>query len=242
MAQPLICQPSDDPIHLWDRAVMIPPPVEVEGGFAYWSPKKFMLLPYDQTMNEDYADPIEYNSWILRVLIEAHISCGLIDTQVLLADESRVSFGDLRRQIAYPGLTSGSDGVLDSTINLVHDRNQKIGKAFLDLIPQMTGNASKIEQAIKRSKEFIGRDMVEVFQQSALLDKVLASDFFHRVPNKEKFAKQVVTLYSDLEAVGLSLDSNNSHDIMAFASKMARDCLPSRLVVPFLAEIQKALI
>jgi hypothetical protein len=242
MAQPLICQPSDDPIHLWDRAVRIPPPIEVEGGFAYWSPKKYMLLPYDQTIREDYADPIEYNSWILRVLIEAHISCGLIDIQVMLADESRVSFGDLRRQIAYPGLTSGSDGVLDSTINLVHDRNQKIGTAFLDLIPQMTCSTSKIEQAIKMSKEFIGKGIVEVSQRSALLDKVLASDFFHRVPNKEKFAEQVITMGSDLEALGLSLDSNNRQDIVAFATKMARDCLPPRLVTPFLVEIQRVLI
>ena len=113
-------------IAFWRKVTTMPPP---HFGEEPLDQLAYLLNPIDFSLPDEYQDPAEYNSRVLRSLVNATLLV-LPSATVTLADGTSMPVSKLGRKPLYPS-DGSSDGILDSRLSV---DESTLSPAHLDVV------------------------------------------------------------------------------------------------------------
>jgi hypothetical protein len=211
-----------------------------------------LLLPYDLAKPDGYQDPSEYNSLMLRALVDAYTHVVGVDVDVVLADDSVKSLRVVSRMLLYPGLEDelGRCGVLDSklksdTISTI-DVERKVGLRMIHILGKAVDDPLKRRKMVEHVRIFSAcESSLPSVSGDEVLDtlrgRLMSSKTFMANDMSGKVLELLPSLALDLVGKKLDLKVTKLPEIRKVVLVFLSKNVPTRYVAMLLSEFTKVI-
>jgi hypothetical protein len=237
---------------LWSRAVQLPAPVLDQAQMKEYNSNNHLLLPYDLSKPDGYQDPSEYNSLMLRALVDSYVHVLGVDLDVVLADHAIKTLRVVSRMLLYPGLEDelGRCGVLDS--QLQHEElstaevERKVGLRMIHILGKAVDDPIKRRKMVEHIRAFSRCEATMPAESgdtvlAVLRNRLTSSKTFMANEASSKVLEKLPDLVLDLACKRLNLDANKLPEIRKVVLAFLAKNVQPRLIAGLLSEFTRVL-